>query len=190
MGQNKAKVNGYINAQNMVEKVETWIDNPMLGDMLFEATYTDYKDFGGVKFPTHIVQSQGGYPIFDLTVTDVKPNAAVNIQAPQGRGAAPAAAAAAPAGGGTPGAPSQKLADGVYLILGGYASVAVDFKDYIVIIEGPQSEERASAIIAEAKRLIPNKPIRYVVNPHQPFAHSGGLRTFAADGATIGAHEV
>ena len=37
--------------------------------------------------------------------------------------------------------------------------MAVDFKDYIVLIEAPQSEERALAIIAEAKRLIPNKPI-------------------------------
>jgi hypothetical protein len=26
IGQNKAKVNGYINDQNMIEKVETWID--------------------------------------------------------------------------------------------------------------------------------------------------------------------
>ena len=47
-GQNKAAVNGYINDQNMIDKVETWIDNPMLGDMLFEAVYSDYKDFGGV----------------------------------------------------------------------------------------------------------------------------------------------
>src|SRR5262249_36976419 len=46
-GQNKAKVNGYINDQNLVERVETWIDNAMLGDMLFEAVYSDYKDFGG-----------------------------------------------------------------------------------------------------------------------------------------------
>ena len=91
---NKAKVNGYINDQNLVERVETWIDNAMLGDMLFEARYSDYKDFGGVKFPMKIVQKQGGYPIFDLTVYDVKPNAPVTIQAPQGRGGAPAAAAA------------------------------------------------------------------------------------------------
>jgi hypothetical protein len=117
MGQNKAKVNGYINDQNMVERVETWIDNAMLGDMLFDSAYTDYKDFGGVKFPTKIVQKQGPYPILDLTITDVKPNAAVNIQAP------PPAAAAQPA------PPSQKLGDGVYLILGGYAALAVDFKD-------------------------------------------------------------
>src|SRR5437867_697150 len=184
MGQNKAKVNGYINDQNMVEKVETWIDNPMLGDTLFEASYSDYKDFSGIKFPTHIVQTQGGYPIFDLTVNNVKPNAAVNIQNPQ-RGAAPAAPAA-PA----QAAPSQKLADGVYLILGGYASVAIDFKDYIVVIEGPQNEDRASAIIAETKKLIPNKPIKVVVNTHHHFDHAGGLRTFVAEGATVVTHQV
>src|SRR5580765_8706038 len=119
-GDNKAKVNGYVNAQNLVERVETWIDNPFLGDMPFEAIYSDYKDAGGAQFPMHIVQKQGGYPIFDLNVTDVKANAAVNIQPPQGRGGAPAAAAA-PA---NPPAQSEKLGDGVYLITGGYAVIA------------------------------------------------------------------
>ena len=88
VGDNKAKVNGYINAQNLVERVETWIDNPFLGDMLFEAIYSDYKDVGGAQFPMHIVQKQGGYPIFDLTLADVKANAAVTIQ-PAARAAAP-----------------------------------------------------------------------------------------------------
>src|SRR5215510_8043347 len=180
-GQNKAKVNGYINDQNMVERVETWIDNAMLGDMLFDSTYTGYKDFAGVKFPTKIVQKQGDFPILDLTITDVKPNMAANIPAPAAQ--APAAAAA-------PAVPSEKLSDGVYLILGGYAAIAVDFKDYIVVIEGPQSEDRASAIIAKAKELIPNKPIRYVVNTHAHFDHSSGLRTFMAEGATIVTHQV
>ena len=110
MAPNKAAVNGYINDQNLVEKVETWLDNAMLGDMLFDARYSDYKDFGGVKFPMKIVQTQGGYPIFDLTVYDVKPNAPVTIQAPQGRGA-PRRRRPPPR---TPGAPSEKLADGVY----------------------------------------------------------------------------
>lgn len=180
-GQNKAKVNGYINDQNMVERVETWIDNAMLGDMLFDSTYSGYKDFAGVKFPTKIVQKQGDYPILDLTITDVKPNVAVNIQPP---------AAGAGGGGGAQAATSEKLSDGVYLILGGYAAIAVDFKDYIVVIEGPQSEERASAIIAKAKELIPGKPIKYVVNTHAHYDHSSGLRTFMAEGATVITHEV
>jgi glyoxylase-like metal-dependent hydrolase (beta-lactamase superfamily II) len=116
-------------------------------------------------------------------VTDVKPNLASNIQAPQGRGGAGG-------GGGAPGggASSQKLADGVYLIMPAYAALAVDFKDYIVVIEGPQSEARATAIIDETKKVIPNKPIRYLVNTHIHFDHASGLRTFIAEGATIITH--
>ncbi len=189
MGQNKAKVNGYVNAQNMLERVETWIDNAVTGDTVLDISYSDYKDFGGVKFPTHIVEKQGSYPTLDLMVTDVKPNIAANIQSPQGRGGAPAGGApagAAPA----PAATSQKLADGVYLILPGYAALAVDFKDYIVVVEGPQSEARGAAIIEEAKKVIPNKPIRYVVNTHIHFDHSSGLRAFVAEDSTIITHQV
>ena len=176
---NNAPVSGYLNDQNVLERVETKIDNNVLGDIPFEATFADYKEFGGVKFPAHILQKQGGYPVLDLTITDVKPNAPANIQNPQT--AAPAASAAVS---------SEKLGDGVYLILGGYAALAVDFKDYIVVVEGPQNDQRADAIIAEAKRLIPNKPIRYVVNTHSHFDHAGGLRSFVAEGATVVTHQI
>jgi glyoxylase-like metal-dependent hydrolase (beta-lactamase superfamily II) len=174
---NKAKMNGYIDAENMLDRVETWVDTPMLGDTLMEADYSGYKDFGGVKFPTTIKVKEGDFPILDVSVTDVKPNAPANLQG-NPAGAPP-----------TPPATSQKLADGVYLILPAYAALAIDFKDYIVIIEGPQSEERANAIIAEAKKDIPNKPIKYVVNTHNHFDHSSGLRTFIAEGATIITHQ-
>jgi glyoxylase-like metal-dependent hydrolase (beta-lactamase superfamily II) len=161
----------------MIERVETWVDNPMVGDMLVEAAYSNYKDFGGVKFPGNIVVKQGGYPTLELAVNDVKPNAPAEIQG-NPIGAPP-----------TPPATSQMLADGVYLILPAYAALAVDFKDYIVIVEGPQSDARAKAIIAEAKRVIPNKPIKYVVNTHNHFDHSSGLRPFVAEGATIITHQ-
>ena len=181
-GQNKAKVNGYINAQNMVEKVETWIDDALLGDLLFDSVYSDYKDFGGVKFPTRIIQSQGGSPIFDLRISDVKPNAPVTIQAAQGGGGGGAAAAGD--------AQTEKLAEGVYLVSGGYAALIVDFKPYIVVIEGGQSEERSDAVIAAAKKLIPKKRIRYVVNTHHHIDHSRGLRRYVAEGATIVTHRM
>ena len=184
-GDNKAKVNGYINEQNLVERVETWIDNAFFGDMHFEAIYTDYKDVGGAQFPMHIVQKQHGYPTFDLNVTDVKANAAVTIQAPQGRGGAPAAAGAPAA----PAAQSEKLGDGVYLITGGYAVIAVDFKDHIALIESGQNEARGLAVIAEAKRLFPNKPVKYVINTHSHIDHSSGLRAFVAEGTTIMTHQ-
>ena len=43
--------------------------------------------------------------------------------------------------------------------------------------------------MAEAKRLIPNKPIRYVVNTHHHVDHSSGIRAAMAEGATIVTHE-
>jgi glyoxylase-like metal-dependent hydrolase (beta-lactamase superfamily II) len=187
-GDNKAQVNGYINGQNMVQWVETQFDDPLLGDTPWEAVYTDYKDFGGLKFPTRIVQNQGGYPVLDLRVTDVKPNAPVTIQAPQGRGAAPAAPVQPAAA--SQGPPTEKLADGIFLIGGGYASLVVDFRNHLVVIEGGQGEERSNAVIAAAKGLFPKKPVRYVVNTHHHIDHSRGLRTFVAEGATIVTHAI
>src|SRR5262245_34526657 len=180
----KARVNGYINDQNIVEKVETWVDTPLTGDTLLETTFSNYKDFNGVKFPTKLVQKQGDWAILDLNVADVKANVAANIQAPQGRGRGGEGGG----GGGPQPTSSLKLGDGVYAIAPSYASLAVEFKDYIVLFEAPQSEERTAAIINEAKKVIPNKPIKYVVNSHWHIDHSGGLRTAVAEGATIITH--
>jgi glyoxylase-like metal-dependent hydrolase (beta-lactamase superfamily II) len=181
----KAPVTGYINDLGYVEKVETKIDNNVLGDIVWDAEYTDFKDFGGVKFPTHIVQHQG-YPMyFDLTVSDVKVNVPVELTPPPGRGGGRGGP-----GRGEPAGPiSEDLGGGFWLVTGGYAAVVADFKDYIVVIEGPQNDMRAEQIIAEAKRLVPNKPIKYVINTHAHFDHVGGLRAFVAEGATIITHQ-
>jgi glyoxylase-like metal-dependent hydrolase (beta-lactamase superfamily II) len=183
----KAPVNGYINDQGYVERVETRIDNNVVGDMVWDAVYTNWKDFNGVKFPTHILQHQGDKAFFELNVTDVKPNAPVDLTQPQGRGRGGPGGGAGrgPGRGDAPASISEDLGGGFWLITGGYASIVADFKDYIVVVEGPQNDMRANQIIAEAHRLVPNKPIRYVVNTHAHFDHSGGLRAFVAEGATI-----
>src|SRR5207245_3479303 len=62
--------------------------------------------------------------------------------------------------------------------------------DTITIIESGQSEARGQAVIAEAKRLIPNKPITYVVNTHSHVDHSSGLRAAVSEGATILTHQL
>ena len=80
------------------------------------------------------------------------------------------------------------MADGVYRITGGYVALAVEFKDHVVVLEGGQSEARGIAVIAETKKVIPNKPIRYVVNTHAHFDHASGLAPFAAEGITIITH--
>ena len=62
-------------------------------------------------------------------------------------------------------------------------------KDHIVLLEAPQSEMVTTSIIAEVKKAIPNKPIKFVVNTHTHSDHSGGLRAAAAEGAIIITHE-
>ncbi len=101
-----------------------------------------------------------------------------------GRGGGGAPPAAAPAMTVT----SEKLGDGLYRLTtgpGSYDSVIVEFKDYIMMLEAGQSEARALAYIAETKKLIPNKPIRYVMNTHPHSDHTGGLPALVAEGATI-----
>jgi len=45
-------------------------------------------------------------------------------------------------------------------------------------------------VIAEVKQTVPNKPIKYVVNSHHHFDHTGGLGPFVAEGTTIITHDV
>jgi glyoxylase-like metal-dependent hydrolase (beta-lactamase superfamily II) len=186
-------ISGYINGENMVEKVETTIEEPnLIGDMVVEQSYSGYKDFGGVKFPTQIVQKRAGLSWTNLTVSDVKANAPAPPppQPPAGRGGAPGGGAGGGGGrGAAPAIASKKLGEGVYMTTGGYRSIAVEFKDHIVLIEAPNNEMTTTNIIAEVKKAIPNKPIKYVVNTHTHFDHSGGLRAAVAEGATIITYE-
>ncbi len=177
----KYRVVGSISADNLVEKVEAWLDNAVLGDMLVETTYSAYRDFGGFKFPAKIVQKQGGHPVFDLTVTEAKANVALDLTVPDAaRQAAPTAVQVT----------SEKIADGVWYLAGGsHHSVAVEFADHVAVIEAPLNEDRSMAVIAEVKKLLPAKPIRYLINTHHHFDHSGGLRTYVAEGATIVTHQ-
>jgi glyoxylase-like metal-dependent hydrolase (beta-lactamase superfamily II) len=183
-------INGYVNQQNIVDRVETWLDENVMGDMHVLATYTGWKDFGGVMAPSKIVQTRGGWPFFEVDVTAAKanpPDVAALVPAPAGPGRGPA-------GGGPPAAApaftvtSEKLGDGLYRLTtgaGSYDSVIVEFRDYIMMLEAGQPQARALAYVTETKKLIPNKPIRYVMNTHPHSDHTGGLPVLVAEGATI-----
>jgi len=171
-----------LNAKNQVERVEARTNDPVLGDMFTETTYSDYKDLSeittDVPFPSHIVQKQGGFPVLDLTITKADTNNPyVVFPVPDNVEKAPPSGVKVE---------TQKVSDGVWYLTGGtHHSVAVEFKDYAVLVECPLNDDRALAVIDAVKKTIPNKPIRYVVNTHHHFDHLGGLRACAAEGATI-----
>jgi glyoxylase-like metal-dependent hydrolase (beta-lactamase superfamily II) len=164
----------YIGADGLVERVESRIPDPVLGETTAVTRYADYRDYGGVKFPSRIQQSQGGFPVLDLAVREVQPNAPVDIQAPEAVRTASERVT------------TEKVADGVWFIAGGsHNSVAIEMKDYVVLVEAPLNDGRTVPVLEQVKQLVPGKPLRYVINSHTHFDHSGGLRAAAAEGATI-----
>jgi len=175
------KLTGTINAQNEVTRVQSVFDNPVTGDTPVEFTYSDYKDFNGVRFPGRIVRTQVGHPVLEISVASVTKNPAVAFTVPddvKNYSAPPINVEV------------EQLADGVYYLKGGsHHSLLINQADHLVVVEGPQSLARGQAVIDKAKELVPNKPIRYVINTHVHFDHSAGLRPFVAEGATVVTHE-
>jgi len=177
--QGKDKVVAYANDQNALERVESSYGHPIVGDMKVLTYYGPYRDFAGVKFPTKIIQYQDGLATLDLTVTAVRANPPVDIQVPADVQSEPMPVK------------SEKVADGVWYITGvNNNSVLIEMKDYLIVAEAPHGERRSLAVLGEVKKLVPNKPIKYLVNTHHHFDHASGVRTYAAEGVTIVTHEV
>lgn len=176
-------VKATLDGAGLIEKVEAVLSSPVVGDMPVEIRYADYREFGaaGVKFPTRIRQTAGGFPAVDFTVTDVWPNVPVDIRVPDVIRQAPRPYARVA---------SEAAADGVWYVTGGsHHSVVIEMKDHVIVVEAPLNDQRATAVIAEARRLVPGKPIRVVINTHHHFDHAGGLRAFAAEGIEVITHE-
>jgi glyoxylase-like metal-dependent hydrolase (beta-lactamase superfamily II) len=163
----------YLDAGRVV-RVESRMPDAVLGETDVVTTYGGYADFGGFAFPTRITQMQGGHPTLDLTVREVAPNAPADIALPEAVRAA------------TERVTVDKVADGVWFLAGGsHNSVAIEMKDHMILVEAPLNDGRSIPVFEEVKKLVPGKPIRYVVNSHSHFDHSGGLRAAVGEGATI-----
>lgn len=178
----KYSVTGTLNSQNLVEHVETLMDVAYTGDTLLEGIYSDYRDFGGVKCPMHIVMREGGYPTLDLAVAEVQPNsqAALDVRGSTSPAQGNVRAERQP----------EEIADGVWALTPGVeGSILVEFNDHVVIIEGPGNDAYTMATLAKVKKIAPDKPIRYVVNTHHHADHAGGLRAYVAEGIPIITHE-
>jgi glyoxylase-like metal-dependent hydrolase (beta-lactamase superfamily II) len=168
----RAKV--HLGADGLVHKVESVYSHHVMGDTQVVLEYSNYRDHQGTRFPGRIRQTQGGHPVLDLQVTEVQRNAPTAFTVPALVSAFTERVA------------SEEVSKGVWFLAGGsHNSVLIEMADHAILVEAPLYDGRTQAVLAEAKRLLPSKPIRRVVNSHHHFDHSGGLRTAAADGATL-----
>lgn len=178
-------LNGYFDERFRLKRIETWIDNPIFGDMLVEAEFENYEEHAGLMFPARIIQKRGGYTTLSLNIsnvianTDARARPTSDARPEDGRQSDQEDEAS----------PVVRIGEGIYVVRGSYRAVVVEFEDYSVVIDGMQNDARTRQVIESTKATIPDKPIRYVVNTHSHFDHASGLRQFVAEGATILTYE-
>ena len=175
----------HVDAETMLPAViASGAYNSNLGDVTIATAFADYAEAGGLMLP-----QDRSVTIDDLPMTDLRVVPTVNLEI--GDLAAPAEVASS----GEPEPPSanvtvEELATGVWFLTGqSHHSVLVDFPEYTVLVEAPQHDPRAIAVIEQARELVPDKPLRYLVNTHHHFDHSGGVRAAVAEGLTLITHE-
>jgi glyoxylase-like metal-dependent hydrolase (beta-lactamase superfamily II) len=79
-----------------------------------------------------------------------------------------------------------ELAPNIQHVQGGGANnLIVAMKDHLVMFDSPYGEQNSRMAIDLAKAKYPGKPIKYLIQTHHHMDHSGGMRTFVAEGATI-----
>jgi glyoxylase-like metal-dependent hydrolase (beta-lactamase superfamily II) len=169
---------GDVASNGDVLAVRSIIDSPVLGDTPIEFRYSNYRDFGGVRFPARIQRFVAGLPWYDLAVSRVRVNVATEFVVPPEIVANPAPSMSA--------IDVTELAPGVTLLGGGsHNTVVVEQAAGLIVLEAPLGEERSVAVLAKLAEKYPGRKILAVVNTHAHFDHAGGLRTFVDAGVPI-----
>jgi glyoxylase-like metal-dependent hydrolase (beta-lactamase superfamily II) len=191
----------------LVSKLETVEDDPVAGDSTVEVAFDDYREAGGLVVPYQATLSLAGVVVHKEKRSAVTVNAAIDgsqlaipsavMSQPNAKDAARGEAISeylhriAAVGASfdfdqSTSVQSSNLAAGVYLIGGaGAHTLAIELGSQIVVAEAPADDARSRVVIAEIRKLIPGKPIKYIINTHHHHDHAGGVRTYVAEGATV-----
>jgi glyoxylase-like metal-dependent hydrolase (beta-lactamase superfamily II) len=190
--------------------IRTRDDDNIAGDSTYDLVPSDWKAVGGVKIAHTLSYQLNGVEVGKVIYKEVTANptiAAATFAVPD----VAKSAAKGPATGNVPyqwvirrialgrfldsdgiiappggGLKLVELAPNVQHVQGGSANnLIVAMKDHLVVFDAPYGELQSRWVIDEAKKKYPGKPIRYLVLTHHHMDHTGGTRTFMAEGATV-----
>ena len=166
-------------------QIERAVAQPMLGDVVFAIEFPQwYTASSGVRVPLQMVQRlDGRWKVGDLRFDGVTVDGDVgDITIPES--VKTAALVTQPVN-----VTTDSIAPGVWYLTGGsHHSVAIEMKDHMLLVEAPQNDDRALAVIRAARALRPVKPLRAVINTHHHFDHAGGIRAAMGEGLTVITH--
>lgn len=165
-------------ATGLMTKVSVVTDDPVLGDTSTDLVFKDYSTESGVQLPHRYQEMLGGIVTRDSRVTALH----INTNPADGLFVFPDDYTHINQ---TPSQGTVKMADNVYLVKGAYNTMFTVLPDYVVVIEGPQSNAVSDQMLREIAKVAPGKPVRYVVVTHFHYDHISGIRRWVAEGATI-----
>jgi DNA-binding beta-propeller fold protein YncE len=176
----------YFDAQTkLLVRTEQLDSHALLGDVKVGNDFADYQPSGGVRIPRRRTAFVNNLVTGEYEYASVKLGFEEGerlVEVPTGfHEPAPARA---------PGAAEvmRKVGDGVYLVerVGQhYRVMFVEFEDHVMILEAPTDTNVTRAVIKLVAQVAPGKPIRYVSFSHFHFDHTGGLREYVSEGATV-----
>jgi glyoxylase-like metal-dependent hydrolase (beta-lactamase superfamily II) len=194
-----------LNAKRMLpSQTDILEDDPLEGDTSYLVRYGDWRKVGAVMMPFGLRYEINGRTFQEEQIKEIRHNvmiAADVFAIPESlRNEKPDAAPIASqwilrrvAGnvsyqdlGRAPNIEWMRLAEGVHKVGGGsHATIVIEMRDHLVAVEGPLYEARTAPVIKSIKERFPTKAIRYAVPTDHHLDHSGGIRAFMAEGATL-----
>jgi glyoxylase-like metal-dependent hydrolase (beta-lactamase superfamily II) len=200
---------------NLPAMVRTRDFDQLMGDADFDESFSDWRDVSGLKIAHRMTYTLNGMNIFDTTLTDARVDIVGNSILPADTFAVPTAIRGkAPKPASVEKPPYQwilrRLASGFFLdsdslytddggsltltdvapnislVTGGtHNTLIVATNTYLVAFESPGDDGQSKLAIDLAKQKYPGKPFRYLVLTHHHIDHSGGLRAYVAEGASV-----
>ncbi|MDA1093259.1 MAG: MBL fold metallo-hydrolase [Acidobacteria bacterium] len=163
--------------------------HPNLGDVTIETVFEGYQETGGLGgFQARLILPRQYTTNLDgLTVSQYTTTSDTTAEIGDLSVSSDVRAASPPTE--TVTVEVDELTEGVWRLAGqSHHSALVEFDEFLVLVEAPQSEARTLAVITRARALRPDKPLRYVVNTHHHFDHSAGIRAAVSEGLTVVTH--
>lgn len=184
----------------LLTKVVFVEDDPLYGDVQNEVFFADWRRVGKLRLPFERTYRVDGQTIMvehveviqnDVDLSQVDFTIPEEIEQPEewdgARGEQSShwvlrqIAQGHPVDTPASGVALRDLAPGVMHIVGGrYQSLAVEMGEYLIVVEAPQDDTHALAVLDTLRQRFPTKPVRFVVNTHFHSEHAGGLRAYVA----------